>query len=194
MPVRCLISTLRSLIVPWCCTPHGPAITMPRRRFCSCITASAAMAGITGIIGSIWLTTPTSWQFRSSSPRRHFPNTSGIISAICTTRTAPRTRAQHGRSALTNACSSSCAGKASQPGGAMDCLATQRVVNSSTGWFRLVFARALPSLSAPMPAPMRCRIWRRHGRLASARRMWIPMHCARCSPFASRSWRALRTS
>ena len=70
-------------------------------RFCLCITASVAMAKITGITGSIWSTKPAFWQSRSSSPRRRSPNIFGTISAICTPKTARRTRAKHGPSAST---------------------------------------------------------------------------------------------
>ena len=55
-----------------------------------------------------------------------------------------------------------------------------------TEWCRSASATASPSLSVPMQVPTRCRIWRRPGRSASARRMSISMHCARCSASVSR--------
>jgi hypothetical protein len=54
-----------------------------------------------------------------------------------------------------------------------------------TGCSHSVSATASPSLSAPMPEPMRCRIWRHLGHSASARRTSIPVHCVLCSASAS---------
>ncbi len=168
------------------CTPPGPVNTMREHRFCLCTTASVAMAKITGIIGSTWLTKPASWQSRSSFPRRRSPSIFGTILAICTTKTARQTRAKHGPLASMNGYSSSCARKELPPGNAMDCSVTPPAANSSTGWSPLVFAIMSPLPSAPMPAPMRCRICRYHGPLAWERRMSITMHCTPCWPFRLR--------
>jgi hypothetical protein len=76
--------------------------------------------------------------------------------------------------------------QASRPGNTTDCSVTPRAGSLCTEWSHSDTASASPSPSVPMQAPMRCRIWRRLGHSASARRMSIPMHCVRCSASASR--------
>ena len=87
--------------------------------------------------------------------------------------------------ASTNGCSTCCVRRASQRGNAMGCSATPRAGSLCTEWSHSVSATASPSLSVPMQALTRCRIFRRPGRSASVRRTSIPMRCVRCSASAS---------
>jgi len=148
----------------WCCTPHGLANMMPGHRFCSCITASAAMAESIVITGSTWWTKPASWLSRSSSPRRRFPNIFGTIPAICMPKTARQTRAKLGPSALTRGSSRSCAREASLYTKAMDCSVTPRAASTSTECLSFGFrdrvaaavsanagTYAMPDLATPWP-------------------------------------------